>query len=150
MRWMRSTTTPPKNGSTIIGTAKLNPSRPSHSGELVSCRTSQPWATFCIHVPTLETINPDQIKAKFRCCKAAKRGASDRVEDKRPPRFNDTPYPGILHRAPHSPQNGPFPLESPPQPGRLRFPIQGGSFTHGHNSRGGPPPNRHSPAGFPS
>src|SRR5438094_6485501 len=45
----------------------MNPSTPSHKGELDSCRTSQPCATACIQVPVLERNAPDQNNRKLRC-----------------------------------------------------------------------------------
>src|SRR6185437_4544120 len=38
--------------------------------ELVSCSTSQPWATFCIQVPILERKFPAQKRRKSSCRKA--------------------------------------------------------------------------------
>ena len=42
------------------GAVAMNPSRPSQNDESVSCRTSHPCATACIHVPTLERKAPIQ------------------------------------------------------------------------------------------
>src|SRR5215831_2416621 len=60
-----------------IGMVEANPTTPSQKGELVSFSTSQPWATFCIHVPMLERKFPAQNKRKSRFLSArAMRGNS--------------------------------------------------------------------------
>src|SRR5512143_2268538 len=73
IRCTRSTTAPPTRGKVIMGRAKLKPSSPSHSGESVNCKMSQPVPTFCIHVPILDTMSPDHSRAKFLWCSAGKR-----------------------------------------------------------------------------
>src|SRR5215470_11771234 len=45
---------------------EANPTTPSQKAELVSCKTSQPWATFCIQVPMLERKFPAQKRRKSR------------------------------------------------------------------------------------
>ena len=45
---------------------------PSRNGEFVSSRTSQFWATACIHVPTLDVQAPNQSRRKSRYSKALK------------------------------------------------------------------------------
>src|SRR5712692_5471991 len=58
----RSAMTPPNSENTRAGICCAKPTIPSQNGELVSCRTSQPCATFCIQEPMLETRFPDQKK----------------------------------------------------------------------------------------
>src|SRR5215472_12001585 len=56
---------------------EANPTTPSQKAELVSFSTSQPWATFCIHVPILERKFPAQNRRKSRLRSAlAMRGNS--------------------------------------------------------------------------
>ncbi len=54
----RSATTPPVGPSTSIGRNWKAITRPSHVPLPVSCSTSQPSATLCIHVPLTEMICP--------------------------------------------------------------------------------------------
>ena len=49
-----SAMTPPNSPKTITGPNWATDTSPSQSGSCVSWRTSQPWATCCIHVPTSE------------------------------------------------------------------------------------------------
>src|SRR3954470_673781 len=44
----------------------MKPSMPNHNDEFESWRTSQPCATACIQVPTLERKAPDQKSRKLR------------------------------------------------------------------------------------
>src|SRR5438132_10034249 len=62
-----SANTPPANVRTRPGAVAMNPSTPSQNGEFDNCRTSQPCATACIHVPVFERKAPDQNSRKFRC-----------------------------------------------------------------------------------
>src|SRR5262249_21398168 len=72
-----SAMTPPIRAKSRIGTVEAKPTRPSQKAELVSCSTSQPWATFCIQVPTLERKLPAQKSRKSRWRSALKmRGSS--------------------------------------------------------------------------
>src|SRR5215831_13679903 len=64
-RSTRSAKTPPTRVKTKPGTVAIKPSTPSHR-EFESERTSQPWATACIQVPTFERSAPDQNNLKFR------------------------------------------------------------------------------------
>src|SRR5882724_4870568 len=66
-RSIRSAKTPPANVSSNPGAVDMNPSKPSQNGESVNCKTSQPCATACIHVPVLERNAPDQNNRKLRC-----------------------------------------------------------------------------------
>jgi hypothetical protein len=62
-----------QQGEEDHGTAKLKPSSPNHKGEFLSCKISQHWPTFCIQVPTFDTIRPAQRSVKLRLRRAAKR-----------------------------------------------------------------------------
>ena len=53
-----SAMTPPKRPKTMTGMNWAAATMPSHSGSPVSCRTSQAWATCCIHVPISEISWP--------------------------------------------------------------------------------------------
>ncbi len=61
----RSAMTPPKRVKKRNGIDPAKPTTPSQKAELVSVSTSQPWATFCIHVPMLEGKLPLQKRRKF-------------------------------------------------------------------------------------
>src|SRR5882762_7471219 len=45
----------------------MNASSPNQNAEFVNCSISQPWATACIQVPTLERNAPVQKRRKLRC-----------------------------------------------------------------------------------
>src|SRR5262249_16241784 len=49
-----------------IGMVEAKPINPSQKAELVRWSTSQPWATFCIQVPTLERKLPAQNQRNSR------------------------------------------------------------------------------------
>src|SRR5437588_2588673 len=66
-RSIKSAKTPPASVRINPGAVAMNPSTPSQNGEFESCRTSQPCATACIHVPVFERNAPDQNSRKFRC-----------------------------------------------------------------------------------
>ena len=55
-----------------MGISPRNESRPSKKAEPESCRTSQLWASFCIHVPMLEVQAPAHMSRKSRDSKAVK------------------------------------------------------------------------------
>jgi len=61
----RSAMTPPKRVTKRNGICPANPTTPSQKAELVRVRTSQPWATFCIQLPTLEVKLPAQKRRKL-------------------------------------------------------------------------------------
>src|SRR3569833_1125505 len=61
----RSAMTPPKSVTKRNGICPANPTTPSQKAELVRVRTSQPWATFCIQLPTLEVKLQAQKRRKL-------------------------------------------------------------------------------------
>src|SRR6478609_5825763 len=65
-----SAITPPMSAKARIGMDEAKPTIPSQKAELVSCSTSQPWATFCIQVPMLDRKFPAQKRRKSSCRKA--------------------------------------------------------------------------------
>src|SRR6476646_9332715 len=62
-----SAITPPMSAKARIGMDEAKPTTPSQKAELVSCSTSQPWATFCIQVPMLDRKFPAQKRRKSSC-----------------------------------------------------------------------------------
>ena len=79
-RFTRSAITPPIKAKTSMGAEEAKPTNPSQKAPLVwkpprtscdgilsaSSSTNQPWATFCIQVPTLERKFPAQNREKSR------------------------------------------------------------------------------------
>jgi len=65
-----SAITPPMSAKARIGMDEAKPTTPSQKAELVSCSTSQPWATFCIQVPMFDRKFPAQKRRKSSCRKA--------------------------------------------------------------------------------
>ncbi len=59
-RSSRSAATPASGASSSVGIEPANPTRPRSIAELERRRTSQPWATACIQVPTFERKSPVQ------------------------------------------------------------------------------------------
>ena len=62
----RSAATPAKSASVKIGNSPKKESSPNQKGEPPSSKTSQLWASFCIHVPMLEVQAPDHMSRKSR------------------------------------------------------------------------------------